>query len=59
MPSAADLSVPGEEDLHWPGHASHFAFVDTKAIEILVAAVRAGREAAVLEPPLPSAEIGE
>lgn len=31
----------------------------TKAIEILVAAVRAGREAAVLEPPLPSAEIGE
>jgi Na+/phosphate symporter len=31
----------------------------TKAIEILVAAVRAGREAAVLEPPLPSPEIGE
>ena len=24
------VSVPGEEDLHWPGHASHFAFVDTK-----------------------------
>lgn len=31
----------------------------TKAIEILVAAVRAGREAAVLEPTLPSPEIGE
>jgi predicted PurR-regulated permease PerM len=31
----------------------------TKAIEILVAAVRAGREVAVLEPPLPSPEIGE
>jgi len=22
------VSVAGEEDLHWPGHASHFAFVD-------------------------------
>ena len=31
----------------------------TKAIEILVAAVRAGREAALLEPPLPSPELGE
>jgi predicted PurR-regulated permease PerM len=31
----------------------------TKAIEILVAAVRAGREAALLEPPLPSLELGE
>jgi lipoprotein-anchoring transpeptidase ErfK/SrfK len=27
---ATAVSVPGEEDLHWPGHASHFAFVDTK-----------------------------
>ena len=26
----AAVSVPGEEDLHWPGHASHFAFVDAQ-----------------------------
>ena len=31
----------------------------TKAIEILVAAVRKGRESAVLEPPLPAPEPGE
>jgi len=37
-------SVPGEEDLHWPGHSSHFAFVDVP----ITARVRPARgEAAV------------
>ena len=31
----------------------------TKAIEILVAAVRAGKEVALLEPPLPSPDVGD